>query len=177
MSNSYSFQSFPVINSERLSLRAISRSDASTILTLRSDDYVTKFIARPKMKSEKEALQFISDRKKDNANYKVFYWAIELKSNNKMIGTVCLWNFSKDKKYAEIGYELLPTYFGNGYMDEAIKEVVKFGFKTIELQTIEAFTHYDNVSSIKLLEKNKFILQVKRRDEGFPNNRIFSLKV
>ena len=94
-----------------------------------------------------------------------------------MIGTVCLWNFSEDKRYAEIGYELLPTYFGNGYMDETIKEVVKFGFETIELQTIEAFTHYGNASSIKLLEKNKFILQEKRRDEGFPNNRIYSLKV
>lgn len=177
MNNTTSINSFPILTSERLSLRAISETDASTILTLRSDEIVTKFIARTKMKSEKEALQFISDRKKDNANYKVFYWAIELKSNYNMIGTVCLWNLSKDKKYAEIGYELLPTYFGNGYMGEAIKEVVKFGFEIIELQTIEAFTHFDNVSSIKLLEKNNFKLQEKRRDEGFPNNRIFSLKV
>jgi hypothetical protein len=50
------------------------------------------------MKSEKEALKFIFDRKKYNAENKLFYWGITLKSNKKLIGNICLWNISDDRK-------------------------------------------------------------------------------
>ncbi|MFT5248959.1 MAG: ribosomal-protein-alanine N-acetyltransferase [bacterium] len=61
-------------------------------------------------------------------------------------------------------------------MNEAIINVLEFGFKEINFKTIEAFTSFKNNSSIKLLEKNNFKLQKDRRDEGFPNNRIYTLK-
>jgi len=61
-------------------------------------------------------------------------------------------------------------------MNEALINVVDFGFKETNFTTIEAFTSYKNNSSIKLLEKNNFILQENRTDEGFPNNRIYTLK-
>ncbi|MFT4801608.1 MAG: ribosomal-protein-alanine N-acetyltransferase [Flavobacteriaceae bacterium] len=176
MNSSHSLTSFSTLTSERLILRNVLNSDALDILNLRSNELVTQYIDRPKMKSEKEALKFIFDRKKDNAENKLFYWGITLKSNKKLIGTICLWNISDDRKYAEIGYNLIPEYHHKGYMNEAIINVLEFGFKEINFKTIEAFTSFKNNSSIKLLEKNNFKLQKDRRDEGFPNNRIYTLK-
>jgi ribosomal-protein-alanine N-acetyltransferase len=176
MNSSHSLTSFSTLTSERLILRNVLNSDALDILNLRSNELVTQYIDRPKMKSEKEALKFIFDRKKDNAENKLFYWGITLKSNKKLIGTICLWNISDDRKYAEIGYDLIPEYHHKGYMNEAIINVLEFGFKEINFKTIEAFTSFKNNSSIKLLEKNNFKLQKDRRDEGFPNNRIYTLK-
>lgn len=176
MNKSYSLPTFPFLTSERLLLRNVLESDSLAILNLRSNDLVIKYIARPKMKTKEEALKFILDRKKDNAENKVYYWGITLKSNEKLIGTICLWNFSEDKKYAEIGYDLLPKYHHKGFMNEALINVLEFGFKEKNITTIEAFTSYKNISSIKLLEKNSFKLQKERRDEGFPNNRIYTLK-
>jgi ribosomal-protein-alanine N-acetyltransferase len=176
MNSSHSLTSFSTLTSERLILRNVLNSDALDILNLRSNELVTQYIDRPKMKSEKEALKFIFDRKKDNAENKLFYWGITLKSNKKLIGTICLWNISDDRKYAEIGYDLIPEYHHKGYMNEAIINVLEFGFKEINFKTIEAFTSFKNNSSIKLLEKNNFKLQKDRRDVGFPNNRIYTLK-
>jgi ribosomal-protein-alanine N-acetyltransferase len=61
-------------------------------------------------------------------------------------------------------------------MNEAIKEVLNFGFKNLYLNTIEAFTHKNNISSIALLEKHHFVLQPKKRDKEFDHNRIFKLE-
>lgn len=175
MNNSYSLKTFPFLSTKRLLLRNILETDVSAILQLRSDDLVTKYIDRPKMKSEKEALNFILDRIKDNAKHKIFYWGITLKSNNKLIGTICLWNFSEDKKQAEIGYDLMPKYHHKGYMNEALNKVLEFAFKKIKLSSVEAYTSFKNKNSIYLLEKNKFKLQENRKDKGFPDNRIYTL--
>jgi ribosomal-protein-alanine N-acetyltransferase len=98
MNSSHSLTSFSKLTSERLILRNVLNSDALDILNLRSNELVTQYIDRPKMKSEKEALKFIFDRKKYNAENKLFYWGITLKSNKKLIGNICLWNISDDRK-------------------------------------------------------------------------------
>ena len=61
-------------------------------------------------------------------------------------------------------------------MNESFKAILNFGFCTMNLEIIEAFTHKDNEASKALLKKNQFVFQVKRNDEGFENNRIFKLK-
>jgi ribosomal-protein-alanine N-acetyltransferase len=175
MNNSQSIKTFPILTSERLVLRNVSNTDASTILNLRSNEIVTKYIDRPKMKSEKEALKFVLDRKRDITENKIFYWGISLRATKKLIGTICLWNLSEDRTYAEIGYDLLPAHHHKGYMNEALLKVIEFGFTEKNIKTIEAFTSFKNKSSVKLLEKNHFKLQKNRKDEGFPNNRIYTL--
>lgn len=170
------FSDFPILKTNSLLLRNISESDAPQILFLRSNDIVTKFIERPKMKTLQEAKQLIFDRIKDNKNKKIYYWAITQKEKQELIGTICFWNFSEDRLTAEIGYDLNPEYFNKGIMSEAIKEVIDFGFKTLKLSRIEAFTQVKNTASINLLEKNLFVLQTKRIDKGFPKNRIFVLE-
>ena len=73
-------------------------------------------------------------------------------------------------------YDLIPEYHHKGYINEALINVIEFGFKEINFTTIEVFTSYKNKNSIKLLERNNFKLQKNRKDEGFPNNRIYTLK-
>ena len=87
MSSSPTLKTFPTLTSERLILRNVLESDALAILNLRSNELVTQYIDRTKMKSEKEALKFIFDRKKDNAENTLFYWGITLKTTEKLIGT------------------------------------------------------------------------------------------
>lgn len=100
---------------------------------------------------------------------------ITLKSEPKLLGTICLWNFSQDRKTAELGYELLPEYHGKGMMTEAVNCLLNYGFTDLNLKKIEAFTNEKNLNSIKLLQKSKFVLNENRRDEKFPENIIFEL--
>ena len=81
------------------------------------------------------------------------------------MGTIGLWNISKEKNSAEIGYELIPAFQGKGIMQEVFPALVAFGFETMKLQTIEAYTTSDNEKSVKLLEKNNFILSGELENE------------
>ena len=76
-----------------------------------------------------------------------------------MIGTICLFEFADDNFKAEIGYELLPSYQGKGLMQEAVSKVLEFGFQHLGLNSIEAYTHSENQSSTRLLEKFNFTKQ------------------
>ena len=160
----------PVLDTTRLVLRQLKETDVSAIYSLRSNEQVNKFIDRPTAKGHEEAKAFIQ-KITENKSY---YWGITLKENGKMIGTICFWNLSADRKSAELGYELHPDYHGKGYMDEAIKEVIGFAFQS-GFTSLEAHTHKDNRSSTKLLLKHGFVQHEERNDPENPNIMIFSL--
>ena len=165
----------PLLSSERLGLRKIQVQDANEIYFLRSNPEVNKFILRTPTKNIEEAKSFIVDRLNDFKTRKVFFWAITLKDNPQLIGSICLWNFNEDKTIAEVGYDLHPDFQKKGIMNESLQLVLNFGFKQLQLITIEAFTHKENMGSIQLLKRNHFKLETNRIDEGFPHNIIFSL--
>ena len=79
-----------------------------------------------------------------------------MSNKDKLIGTICLFNFLDDNKLAEIGYELLPGYQGLGIMQEATSKVIDFGIQHIGLNSIKAYTHSENQRSTRLLEKFNF---------------------
>ena len=93
-----------------------------------------------------------------------------------MIGSICLWNFSPDRKVAEVGYDLHPKFQKRGIMDESLRSVLKFGFEKLGLDEIEAFTHRDNAHSITLLERSQFSYIKARKDKDNENNIIYALK-
>ncbi|MEO6548430.1 MAG: GNAT family N-acetyltransferase, partial [Ferruginibacter sp.] len=80
--------------------------------------------------------------------------------------TICLFKFADDNSKAEIGYELLPIYQGKGFMQEAASKVLEFGFQHIGLNSIEAYTHFENQNSTRLLEKLNFKKQSPSKDNA-----------
>jgi len=169
------FTHFPKIISERLVLRQLNKADNEKIFLLRSEDRVNKFLERPKQKNIVEADEFISKINNGIKRKEWIYWVISLKENPKLMGTICLWNFSKNNTVAEIGYELLPKFQGLGIMNEALKKIINFGFESIQLVEIVAYTHKDNINSVKLLKKNNFVLNSMRKAPENDNNIIFQL--
>lgn len=152
------FTPFPVLKTERLTLRQLVSSDANEIFALRSDSNVNKYLDRKPTRSIDDANAFIQTiAENTQKNYSV-YWAITLNDIDKLIGTICLYDFSDDNLKAEIGYELLPGFQGRGIMQEAVSAVIDFGSQNIGLKSIEAFTHAENHSSTRLLEKYNFKL-------------------
>jgi len=174
MSNSNTYIS-PTLSTECLVLRQLVTNDDQAIFRIRSNDIVYKYIAKQTQKNIEEAQAFIIKTNKGIANKEFLYWAITLKKTQELVGTICLWNFSKDKLIAEVGYELLPMFHKKGIMNEALNKVLEFGFEVLNLKTIEAFTHKKNEASKTLLTRNHFVLNPNRKDKGFPNNIIYSL--
>jgi [ribosomal protein S5]-alanine N-acetyltransferase len=150
------FTPFPNLVTERLILRQLEIEDADEIFALRSSDDVNRFLDRPKAITIDEAKQFIYKINNGINKNEGLYWAITLKNEHKLIGTICYWNISKENDRAEVGYELHPYYQGKGIMQEAILKIIDFGFEQMKLKTITAVPSGDNYKSRKLLEKNNF---------------------
>src|SRR4051794_7629034 len=149
--------SFPLLTTERLILRKLQLTDDKAIFALRNNVQVNAFIQRPLANHIEDARHFIIAINEGLESKEWLYWAIILKNTDQLIGTICLWHFSHDNTMAEIGYELHPDYQGKGLMNEATETVIDYGFGTLHLKMIEAYTQPANTRSIKLLEKNNFI--------------------
>ena len=147
------FPPFTELTTKRLLLRQLQPGDEEEIFQLRSDEEVSALIDRPIATSIDDARQFIDKMIAAQA----MMWVITLKDNPKLIGTIVYWNIVKEKDEAEVGYELLPQYRGQGIMHEALLKVIEFGFKTLGLKSIVADPKRINEQSVKLLEKCGFV--------------------
>lgn len=166
---------FQELETNRLLLRRLEETDWEMIRYLRSDKEVNKFVKRQSAETKEKALAFIAKTNNDIKNGQLFQWCISFKNSPAMIGNIVLWNFSKDRKTAEVGYDLSPEFQGMGIMDEAMKAVLHFGFNKLKLEMVEAFTSKQNESSKKLLLRNHFKWNESRKDSDDEDNIIFEL--
>ena len=101
---------------------------------------------------------------------------ITVNNNPEIIVKICLWNFSKDYKTAEVGYDLNPNFQKKGIMSESLKSVVNFGFIELYIERIDAFTHIQNEKSKNLLVKNGFNISEDRKDNDDLSNIVFEIR-
>lgn len=165
------FTPFPILITDRLILRPLETTDDVAIFAHRSDTAVNTYLDDFRHSSIEQTQAFIDRVQKEIAEGKTILWVITQKGKNEFIGSVCLWNISKEEYKAETGYTLDPQFHRMGYMNEALAKIIDFGFNTMKLSTITAYTHKDNEGSINLLLKNKFKPGNTQKEVG--SNRVF----
>jgi ribosomal-protein-alanine N-acetyltransferase len=165
------FDPFPVLETNRVLLRRIEETDAEEIFQIRSDERIMQFIDRPRAKSIEDARALISRITDDTNKSQGITWAITLKENIKLLGTIGFWRITVEHFRAEIGYMLNFDYQGKGILSEAMPAILQYGFETIGLHSVEAQVKPGNNASIKLLEKNGFV-----REAYFNENYFFDGK-
>lgn len=175
--NKIEFTPFPFITTECLDLTELALEDEKEVFILKSDKKVLRFMDRPKSKTIEEARQFIKYIKDGIIKNKWILWAIRVKGNEKLVGTVCLWNIYEHESRADIGYELLPNFHGKGIMQEAVAVVIKYGFETMNLYSIEAVVNANNQKSIKLLKRNHFTIMKKFREKSSFQDKISEMEI
>lgn len=151
------FNPFPVLTTERLTLRQLSTGDQEDIFALRSDAEINKYLDRAPSKTIEDALNFINQINDNIKNNNSIYWVISLTKTQAFAGTICLFDFSSEKNSCEIGYELATKSQGQGIMHEAAKAVITYAFETMQFQKIVAHMHKENQQSTKLLTKLNFV--------------------
>lgn len=170
------FPPFPILTTERLTLRPLSAEDRDTIFALRSDAEVNKYLDRAPSKTIDDAIHFINQVTDNTVENNAIYWVITLTDTQTAVGTICLFDFSEEKNCCEIGYELLTKFQRQGIMKEAAQRVIDYVFHKLKLKEIRAFTHYQNKRSTQLLLQLDFIKSLENDVEN-PNVNCFTLKI
>ena len=177
------FSPFPEIRTNRLLLRRVVKEDAAAILELRSLDATMQYIDREKLTSPEEALALIQTINDSVDSNNGINWAITLIDEPQvLIGTIGFWRITKQHYRAEAGYMLHPRYWNKGIMKEALQTVIRFGFDTMQLHSIEAHINPGNAASAALLEKTGFIREAYFKEDyyfrgSFIDTAIYSLLV
>ncbi|GAB4209538.1 MAG: GNAT family protein [Roseiflexaceae bacterium] len=176
------FTTFPVLETERLVLRALTLDDADAMFASRSDPQVIRYFGTLPMTAHEQAAEQIERVLTDYREQNGIRWAITRRGDDYMIGSCGFWRLVKPHFRAELGYDLLPQWWGQGIMTEAIMAVLRFAFTTMGLHSIEAQIHPDNIASRRVLEKLGFVQEGYFREnyydvveERFTDTAVFSL--
>jgi ribosomal-protein-alanine N-acetyltransferase len=174
------FDSFPVLETNRLRLRHITEADAEALFALRTNDAVMQYIGRPKPQNLEEVKSMIEKIKTDFKESVGISWVIAHKESDELIGTIGFWRMDKQNHRAEIGYMLHSDYWGKGIATEAMQAVLPYGFDVLRFHSIEANVDPLNEVSKKLLLKFGFVQEAYFRenyyfDGQFLDSAIFCL--
>ncbi|MGK2860880.1 MAG: GNAT family N-acetyltransferase [Chitinophagaceae bacterium] len=156
-----------ILKTDRLVLRPLKNQDEQEIYFLRSDPQVNEYLVAPIAKNIDDAWAFIQKIISGYLNNECTYWGITLKTDDKLIGTICIWNIDQAENKAEVGYVLRPAFQKKGLMQEALSKVIEYGFTVMKLQALDAVLHPDNINSARLLEKNGFVRAQQEGNEVF----------
>jgi [ribosomal protein S5]-alanine N-acetyltransferase len=165
------FDQFPVIVTERLVLREITRDDIDRVFKIYSDQEVVKYLGKDVYKSIDEAEYYVTRERKAFEEKKGIRWAISLKNDNSLIGCIGYWRILKEHFRAEVGYHLSPEFWRKGIMTEAFSTLIKFAFHEMNLHSIEANIDPDNYPSERLLKKLGFKQEALFKENYFYNGK------
>jgi RimJ/RimL family protein N-acetyltransferase len=162
------FNPFPEIQTNRLLLRRMNEQDAGEILKLRSDENVMRYIDRKRAENIEDAkqwLEIVENALDSNAG---ITWGIAKKENpGVLIGSIGYWRIIKEHYRAEVGYMLSQSFWRQGIMKEALLKVIDFGFREMNLHSIEAHINTLNLASANILLSTGFVQEAHFKENFF----------
>ena len=147
----------PTLTTQRLTLRAITGTDAPEVFAMRGSPEVMRYADRDPASSLTEVKEWITNMDRVQQKNETIMWGITLHGADTLIGTIGYWHLQPQHHRAEIAYMLMPACQGKGLMTEAITEVTRYAFEKIKLHSIEANVNPANQASIAVLEKTGFV--------------------
>ncbi|WP_143317574.1 GNAT family protein [Clostridium sp. HBUAS56017] len=167
MDNKIKFVEFPVIETDRLKLRLITKKDSRDLFSILSSEEVMEYYGAYPMRDISQAEVLIEKFKTSFEMSNGVRWGIEIKGTNKIIGTCGFHNWNKKHYRAEIGYELNDGFWRQGYGEEAVLAAIKYGFNEMNLVRIEAVVYPENIASENMLKKMCFAYEGLLRKYAF----------
>jgi ribosomal-protein-alanine N-acetyltransferase len=159
-----------VIETDRLLLRELNPEIIYNIFTFYTDEEIMTFLGlTSEIELEQERLKYEGGYTTFKTSSKLFL--IADRKTGCVIGRSGFHTWHTHHFRAEIGYSITnEQYLHKGYMTEANRAIIRFGFREMELNRIEAFTSPDNFASIKLLQRLGFKEEGLLREHYFKDN-------
>jgi ribosomal-protein-alanine N-acetyltransferase len=94
-------------------------------------------------------------------------WGILMKEGRNLIGTCGFYDWNKHSCRAEIGYDLNPSFWGQGIMTEALQAILTYGFEEMKLNRIQAIIDSENTRSMNVMSRLGFAKEGVLRQRSF----------
>ena len=155
------------LESERLRYRPQKLRDAVDIYALRSDPQAMAYMDSKLHHSLADSEEFIRRNLEEAKKKEGVFWMISEKASGQVIGDFIIYGINHRHFRANIGYMLKPDFWGKGYMAEALRALLTFGFQQLHIHSFEADINPENTNSRKVLEKVGFRKEAYFRESYF----------
>lgn len=162
----------PVIETQRLRLRAHRREDLPQCVAMWADPIVTRFIggtASTEQRTWARLLSYVGHW----ALMGFGFWVIEERESGDFVGEIGFADFKRDgapllRAGPELGFALLPRFHGKGYATEAVRAVLAWGDERLTAGKCMCLVDAQNAASLHVLQKFGFEAVARESLNGVP---------
>jgi ribosomal-protein-alanine N-acetyltransferase len=169
------FEDLPVLETERLVLRKLEMDDLADIFSYACDPEVAKYTSWTAHKTNNDTSAFLNYVLDLYKKGEVAPWGVV--RERKVIGTCGFVGWDLDHSRAEIGYALSRKYWGRGLMTEAVVRIINFGFRTMQLNRIQARCEAANIASARVMEKAGMRFEGVLREHEYSKGRYLDIVI
>lgn len=148
------------IETPRLILRDLLTQDAEDMFKMDSNPLVHQYLGNKPITTITEAHENIAFIRKQYIDFGIGRWAVIEKETGLFAGWAGLkWiaeEMNNHQNFYDLGYRLLPQFWGKGIATEAAKASFDYAFNELKVNTLYAITHVENLTSRHILEKIGF---------------------
>lgn len=141
----------PTLESSRLILRALTLDDIEDVFAYAKNEQVAQYVFWEPHKTINDTAKFVKETIKCYQIEKKLMWGVELKENNKLIGTCGFMAYYQTTKCLEIGYAFNPRYWNKGYAKETLTTIIDYAFKSLDVIRIQGICVVNNLGSAKTM--------------------------
>lgn len=153
------------IETDRLILRRFTYDDADDVLNIwASKPEIQYMYSEPLYTTMDEVIRLLDKFISAYENSNTYRWAIIEKKSQKCVGQIAFYLVDTKNHFAEIEYCIGTDFQRKGYMTEAVKAIIKYGFEKIKLHKIQISTKSFNIPSKRVIEKCGFTYEGTLRD-------------
>ncbi len=149
-----------IAETKRLLLREVLPEDVDGFFELDNDPEVHRFLGNNPITTKKQAEEVIAFIRKQYVENGIGRWAIIDKSTNQFAGWTGLKlvtdTINNHTNFYDLGYRLIKKYWRQGIATESAIASLNYGFESMNINTIYAAAHLENVGSISILNKLGF---------------------
>ena len=143
-----------MIVTDRLTLRPAVDADRDAIAALNAHPRVGEWLGGVRNRAESDA--FVDRVQAHQAEHGFGFWVVERQADASVVGMTGIWRTPPEVglgRIVEIGWRFLPDAWGQGYATEAAKAALTYGFETVKLPEIIAFTARSNLASQSVMRR------------------------
>ena len=152
-----------LIKTKRLKLTNFKTDYAEEFTKALNDPRIFLYLPEsvPGLNDIEDLIQWFVERDKKNVqnSFTGTNLAIFIKETKEIIGWCGIQPFDPIPDKKEIFFGLSPAHWNKGYMTEAAKAVLRYGFETLNFNELVAGVKPKNVASIAVLEKIGLVFQ------------------
>jgi ribosomal-protein-alanine N-acetyltransferase len=176
MPPTYDFSYFPNLETQRLRLRQLTHDDADVIVNVFGSPEVLRFLNMPPVDTHDKAIALLNWFEGNYQNKTGIDWGITLRGDGQLIGMCGAYDWHPSDRHIDIGYHILPAFWGKGYATEAARAIIGWCFENLDVHRIQGDCTDGHIASERVMLKCSFKVEGVWREKCWEHGRFVDIK-